>query len=133
MNGTAMLSNMLATASRWANLVPGLLRHDPLFRYAAIAAGLALFFLIVRVAQEFAGPGAISPSGLGRVEQNPTDSEDTRATGITPPVPGSATVPPKPEDAIPPVIAPGRSLEGMEVAPAPRDNFGTLPRGENAK
>ena len=137
MNGATMLSNVLALVARWAGLVPGMLRHDPLFRYAAIAAALALFFLIARVTQDIAGPGAIppaeqdtvSPVTSDRVGKDVASPGDRSATSAEPPVPGSATAP-KPEDASPPILVPGRSLEGIEVEPTAPDSFGTLPQGE---
>lgn len=131
MTGKALLSRMLANVVRMAKLIPGLLRHDPLFRYAGIAAGLALFFLVARVAQEFAGPGAIPPSGTNRTEQNIAPPDGQSTADEEPPAPGSSTAPPAPGDAMSPAIAPGRSLEEVEVEPAPRESFGILPRGEN--
>ena len=63
MRGTAIVSNLGSAIGHWAKLIPGLFRRDPLFRYAAIAAMLALLFLAARVIQEFAGPGAIPATG----------------------------------------------------------------------
>jgi len=126
-----LFASALANVVRIAKLIPGLLRHDPLFRYAAIAAVLAVFFLMARITQEFAGPGAIPPGGTNRAEQNIAHPDDRSAADENPPPPGSSTTPPAPGEATPPAIAPGRSLEGVNVEPAPRDRFGTLPRGEN--
>lgn len=138
MTAGSLLADIKAAAARWAKLVPALLWHDPIFRYATIAAIVALFFLIARLAQDFAGPGAIpSPEqtsqgsdGSEPVEEN-DDALGASASGEQPPVPGSATTP-DPEDA-PVMITPGRSLENIEVEPAPRDSFGTLPKGEPQK
>jgi hypothetical protein len=131
MRSTAIVSNLWSAIGHRARLIPGLFRHDPLFRYAAIAAMLALFFLAARAIQEFAGPGAIPATELRLVEQPAAEYDG--ATATEPPDPGSAAAPPKPEHAVPPVIAPGRSLNGIEVAPAPRDSFGRLPSGENSE
>ncbi|RWH77991.1 hypothetical protein [Mesorhizobium sp.] len=40
---------------RWAKKVPAMFRHDPLFRYATIAAVLALIFLAVSMVQHVGG------------------------------------------------------------------------------
>ena len=128
MGGGPLISIVTSGASRWARLVPGLLRHDPLFRYAAIAAALALVFLAARLAQDFAGPGEIPPAGSDRIGDNVVKPADRLPTGEEPPRPGSATTPPETDDTTPSAIAPGRSLEGIEVEPASRDRFGTLPR-----
>ena len=49
-------------------LAPALLRRDPIFRYAAIGAFLALLLLIGRAAQDWAGPGAIPATPPSAVE-----------------------------------------------------------------
>ena len=84
-------------------LAPALLRHDPIFRYAAIGAFLALLLLIGRAAQDWAGPGPI------------------------PATPPSAVESPSATPAAP-AISPSRSLEGVTIAPAPADAFGRLPQ-----
>lgn len=133
MRGGPLISIAASGASRWARLVPDLLRHDPLFRYAAIAAALALFFLVARLAQDFAGPGAIPPAGSDRIDDNAVNPDDGSPVVQTPPAPGTAVAPSAPGDATTPMILPGRSLQGVEVEPAPPDRFGTLPQGENAE
>ena len=50
-------------------LAPALLRRDPIFRYAAIGAFLALLLLIGRAAQDWAGPGAIPAAPPSAVER----------------------------------------------------------------
>lgn len=135
MTRETIFSMLRAMLARWTKLVPALFRHDPLFRYATIATVLALIFLIAGLARDFLGPGTIPPADLD-AENKPAASEGVRSDGANagsrsattePPVPGPATAPPAPEDASPPMIAPGRSLEGLDMAPAPRDSFGTLP------
>ncbi len=96
-------------------LAPALLRHDPIFRYAAIGALMVLLILIGRAAQDWAGPGAIPATP-------PSAIELPSATG--PVAPGL----PQPAPAAAPAIAPSRSLEGVTIAPAPADAFGRLPR-----
>ena len=96
-------------------LAPALLRRDPIFRYAAIGALMVLLLLMGRAAQDWAGPGAIPATP-------PPAVEPLSATG-----PASPSLPqPAPEAA--PAIAPGRSLEGVTIAPAPADAFGRLPQ-----
>ena len=96
-------------------LAPALLRHDPIFRYAAIGALMALTFHLGRAAQDRAGPGPIPATP-------PSATESPSATG--PVAPGL----PQPAPATAPAIAPGRSLDGVTIAPAPADAFGRLPR-----
>ena len=96
-------------------LAPALLRHDPIFRYAAIGALMALLLLVGRAAQDWAGPGAIPATPPSAVER-------PSATGPASPSP----VQPAPAGA--PAIAPGRSLDGVTIAPVPADEFGRLPR-----
>jgi hypothetical protein len=91
-------------------LTPTLLRRDPIFRYAAIGALLALLLLIGRAAQDWAGPGAIPA-------MPPSAIESPSAPSLARPAPEVA-----------PAIAPGRSLEGVTIAPAPADAFGKLPQ-----
>ncbi len=97
-------------------LAPALLRRDPIFRYAAIGALMALIFLVGRAAQDWAGPGAIPAT------PTPSAIELPSATG--PAAPGL----PQPAPEAAPAIAPGRSLEGVTIAPAPADAFGRLPQ-----
>ena len=95
-------------------LAPALLRHDPIFRYAAIGAFLALLLLIGRAAQDWAGPGPIPATPPSAVE----------SPSATPAAPGL----PQPAPATAPAISPSRSLEGVTIAPAPADAFGRLPQ-----
>jgi len=97
-------------------LAPALMRRDPIFRYAAIGALMALVFLVGRLAQDWAGPGPIPAT--------PTPSPIERPSETGPAAPGL----PQPAPATAPAIAPGRSLEGVTIAPAPADAFGKLPQ-----
>lgn len=102
-------------------LVPALAILDPLFRYAAIAAILAVLFLIGQFAQDLAGPPVLAPTPMGAAAVNSPRSDAppaTAAEGPTAPIPGKI-----------PTIAPGRPLGGITVAPAPGDTFGKLPKG----
>ena len=102
-------------------LVPALVLRDPWFRYAAIAAVLALLFVIGQIAQDWAGPPAPRPTPDGAAAVGPQRPQ-TAPTG-------AAIRPPPPTAADIPAIAPGRSLDGITVDPAPGDAFGKLPRG----
>ena len=96
-------------------LMPALLRHDPIFRYAAIGALMVLILLIGRAAQDWAGPGAIPATASSATDQSSAST----------PAPPDFT---QPAPAAAPAIAPGRSLDGVTIAPPPADDFGRLPR-----
>jgi len=96
-------------------LAPALLRRDPIFRYAAIGALMALIVLVGRLAQDWAGPGPIPATPPSAIER--PSASGPAAPGLSQPVLATA-----------PAIAPGRSLEGVTIAPAPADPFGRLPQ-----
>ena len=96
-------------------LAPALLRHDPIFRYAAIGALMALILLVGRAAQDWAGQGAIPATPPLATDQSSAST----------PAPPDFT---QPAPAAAPAIAPGRSLDGVTIAPPPADDFGRLPR-----
>jgi hypothetical protein len=91
-------------------LAPALLRRDPIFRYAAIGALMAVVVLVGHAAQDWAGPGPIPATPASAIDR-------PSATGLPQPAPATA-----------PAIAPSRSLDGVTIAPAPADAFGKLPR-----
>lgn len=130
-----MLASVRAALLRWARLCPALFRHDPLFRYAVIAAVVALIFLAVGMIQDGGRHDTVSGAGkaTGSASTTPDRSGEHNAPppgGLEtamPPVPGSPGAPSAAENAQPPKIAPGRPLEGVDVTPAPRDDFGTVP------
>ena len=134
--GGSLLVSVRATLLRWANHVPALFRHDPLFRYAAIAAGLALIFLAVSMVQDGRRHDAVT--GAGTAAGIPFTAPDRAGQDKAPPSGGSQTAePPVPEpsgasssseNAQPLKIAPGHPLEDADVAPAPHDSFGTMPK-----
>ena len=102
-------------------IFPALFMRDPLFRYAAIAAIVALLFLIAQFAQDWAGPPAISamPAGnAGGANQPSAASTAGRTQRPVAPVPAEI-----------PTIAPGRPLNAIVVDPPPVDAFGKLPKG----
>ncbi|SEF14913.1 hypothetical protein SAMN05444161_9107 [Rhizobiales bacterium GAS191] len=108
---------LISHLRRALSLVPALIRHDPLFRYAAIGAVLFLLLVIGRLAQDMAGPGPIPLAPDADVVTAPADRPPSAAT------PTSRTTNP----AAVPSIAPGRSLDAVSVGAAPADGFGTLP------
>jgi hypothetical protein len=135
MSGTQLFSSARATLVRWTRLVPGLFRHDPLFRYASIAAVLALILFTVSVGQHVAGPVAVTGAG-GKTgpaakkipESGGRQGSADRADGAEtaePPAPGSPGAPSATKDVTP--ISPGRALDHLQVEPASRDSFGTMP------
>jgi hypothetical protein len=118
MKPKSAFSSMLSAVRHAVSLIPALLRHDPLFRYAAIAAAMALLFLVGRLAQDMAGPGAIPPK---QNESGPPVGE-----------PGNAAAP-SPGDETPLKIVPGRALDGARIEPPPRDSFGTITQGNRTE
>jgi hypothetical protein len=100
--------------------------RDPWFRYAAIAAGLALLFLAGQFAQDWAGPPLVpaAPAGAAILSADPR-LPAAAATGLikNQPAPIPAEIP---------AIAPGRPLNGITVEAAPGDAFGKLPKGTKA-
>ena len=96
-------------------LAPALLCRDPILRYAAIGALMALILLIGRVVQDWTGPGPIPATPPSAVEA--LSATGSASPDLTQPAPATA-----------PAIAPGRSLEGVTIAPAPADAFGRLPQ-----
>jgi hypothetical protein len=134
MNAT-LLASVRATLLRWLELVPALFRRDPLFRYATIAAVLALVFLAVSIGQDVARDRDGQMTGAGKNASAPSTAPDNFEQGnassaagsrtTEPPAPGSTL---KPAHEETPAVAPGRPLQGIKVAPALRDSFGTMPK-----
>ncbi|EHH05539.1 hypothetical protein MEA186_30052 [Mesorhizobium amorphae CCNWGS0123] len=134
MNAT-LLASVRARFSRWLKLVPALFRRDPMFRYATIAAVLALIFLAVSIGQDVAGHHDRPMTGAAKNASTPSTGTDSFELGNAssasgsqtsePPAPGSTSEPAREET---PAVAPGRPLQGIKVAPAPHDSFGTIPK-----
>ena len=118
-----MTKDWKSTLAKFARIIPALFLREPLFRYAAIAACIALLFLVAQVAQNLAGPPAIPAAPSASV-----GGEASKPHASAPP---SAPTAPIPAQA--PAIAPGRPLNGVAVEPAPADTFGTLSKGTNPK
>ncbi|KUM25573.1 hypothetical protein AU467_25700 [Mesorhizobium loti] len=119
--------------ARWLKLVPALFRHDPLFRYASIAAVLALILFAVSIGQHVVGAVAVTGAGkTGPAATVPEGSERRGRADMTggaatarPPAPGSPGAPMATTDTAP--IAPGHTLDHLRVEPASPDKFGTMP------
>ena len=116
-----MTRDWAAATVKVLRLLPALFMRDPLFRYAAIAAVVALTFLFAQFAQDWAGPPAISAMPAGNaVDKSQPSAASTAGQTQRPSVPIPAEVP---------AIAPGRPLNAIVVDPAPVDAFGKLPKG----
>ncbi|MER9950019.1 MULTISPECIES: hypothetical protein [unclassified Mesorhizobium] len=133
MTDETLFSSVRATLLRWLRLVPALFRRDPLFRYAAIAAVLASIFLAVSIGHDVAGQRDDRPTDAGKNASTPPTGRDNFEQGNASSAARSQTEPPAPGSTLEPAhektpaVAPGRPLQGIEVAPAPHDNFGTVP------
>ena len=100
---------------RLATSVPAAWHYDPVFRWAAIGAGVALALFVLRLTAPPARLGLSSVPGSA-VPANPGPTYGAAATGSLPVSPAR------------PKIAPGRSLDGVTITPAPEhDRFGTMP------
>lgn len=112
-------SRLLGVAGRLAAAAPGAFRHDPVLRYAAVGAVVSLLVIVARLTggSDRDGPRQLEPRSSGALGSR---YGETEAPG---PPPAAAPSPP-------PSIAPGRTLDGIRVAPhtaAPADRFGTMP------
>ena len=106
---------------RLLRLIPALVMRDPLFRYGAIAAIVALLFLIAQFAQDLSGPPVDPPAPAGAA------GADAQHSAATPAKRNQGQAVPAPVTV--PTIAPGRPLNGISVEPSDSDTFGKTPRG----
>jgi hypothetical protein len=107
---------------RMAAAAPSAWHYDPVFRWSAIGAGVALALFVLRLADSPA-PNGVSPVPGTSVPTSLGPSYGAAAGSSLAP-PGSITTP-RPAA---PKIAPGRSLDGVTITPGPeRDPFGTVP------
>jgi hypothetical protein len=102
---------------RMAAAAPSAWHYDRVFRWSAIGAGVALAAFVLQLADSPAPHGSSSvPAASVPTSLGPSYGA---AAGSSPAPPVSAVVP---------KIAPGRSLDGVAITPAPeRDPFGTAP------
>jgi len=110
--------SMLVSARTWFRrqlaAVPFAWHYDPVFRWATIGAAIAIAVFLLRLSEPPA-PHSQTPAPASFVLTEPGSAYGTSAAGA-PPAP-----------VMVPKIAPGRSLAGMTVTPAPEDQFGTAP------
>jgi hypothetical protein len=112
------MSTVAATSTwlrRMAAAAPAAWHYDRVFRWSAIGAGIALVLFVLRLAEsptphtQVSAPGSSAPAFPG-------------------PSHGASTAGSPPVSTALPKIAPGRSLDGVTITPAPEhDRFGTLP------
>ena len=117
MVGMSMVATSRAWLRRMTAAAPSAWHYDRVFRWSAIGAGVALAAFVLRLADSpaphgsSAVPAASVPTSLG---------PSYGAAAGSSPAPPVSTVVPK--------IAPGRSLDGVVITPAPeRERFGTAP------
>jgi len=96
--------------------VPTAWHYDRLFRWMVIGAGISLVVFVLRP-HDLATSRPIASAPLSSVPASlgPTHDASAAKTPLTPPSPAL------------PTIAPGRSLDGVTITPAPADRFGTVP------
>jgi len=105
---------------RLADAAPAAWRHDPVFRGAAVAAGVTLALFLLRVA----GPHVPDLDRPDFVNVSPALQEFV-------PRPGAAPTVVQPLSADVPKITPGHPLSDVAVAPTPSaDRFGTFKPGK---
>jgi hypothetical protein len=102
---------------RLAASVPSAWHYDRLFRWMVIGAGVSLAVCVLRP-KDPATPRPTVSAPISSVPASLGPTHDASAAG-TPLGPPMAPALPK--------IAPGRSLDGVIVTPAPTDGFGTVP------
>ena len=101
---------------RLAASVPTAWHYDRLFRWMVIGAGVSLMVFVLRPHNPATSrPTASAPLSSVPAGLRPTHDASAAGTPLTPPSP------------VLPNIAPGRSLDGVTITPAPADGFGTAP------
>jgi len=107
---------------RLADAAPVAWRHDPVFRGAAVAAGVTLALFLLRVA----GPHAPDLDRPDLASTPPALRQFMPPPGAASPAPSAA----QPLSADVPKITPGHPLSDVVVAPTPSaDRFGTFKPG----
>jgi hypothetical protein len=97
--------------------VPTAWHYDRLFRWMLIAAGVSLMMFVLRSHNPATSrPIASAPLSSVPARLRPTYDASAVGTPLALPLPPAL-----------PNIAPGRSLDGVTITPAPADGFGTLP------
>jgi hypothetical protein len=109
------VATLRAKLYRLAASVPSAWHYDRLFRWMVIGAGVSLVIFVFRPPNP-AAPRPMSSAPISSVQASPGQTNGAPPAG-TPLAPPPAL----------PNIAPGRSLDGVTITPAPADGFGTLP------
>jgi hypothetical protein len=115
----------LATTRTWlrrmAAAAPAAWHYDRVFRWSAIGAGVALLLFVLRLAETPSQHTQVSVPGLSAPAiPGPSYGATSAGSRLAPPVSPAL-----------PKIAPGRSLDGVTIIPAPKDGFGTLPSADH--
>jgi hypothetical protein len=97
--------------------VPSAWHYDRLFRWMVIGAGVSLGVFVFRPHN----PATSRPMSSATISSVPASLGSTYGA----PAAGTPLAPPL-HPALP-NIAPGRSLDGVTITPAPVDSFGTAP------
>ena len=102
--------------SRLTASVPTAWHYDRLFRWMVIGAGISLTVFVLRPHNPATSrPTASAPLSSVPASLGPTHDASVARTPLAPLPPAL------------PNIAPGRSLDGVTITPAPADGFGTAP------
>ena len=97
--------------------VPTAWHYDRLFRWMVIGAGASLTVFVLRPHNPATSrPIASAPLSSVPASLRPTYDASAVGTPLALPLPPAL-----------PNIAPGRSLDGVTITPAPADGFGTAP------
>ena len=127
MTAAIVQAALLRLFERMAEAAPVAWRHDPLFRAAAIGAGVTFALLMLRVVGPHDRRIDITPAVMRSLqERHIVAGPDTRtpAPAVTPSTPSAPTVVPS--------ITPSRPLNDATVLPTPStDHFGTFTPGKH--
>jgi len=104
------IANARARFRRLLTAVPFAWHYDPIFRWTAIGAGIALAAFLVRLADP---------------PWQPTQASAPASVPASGPAYGNLAAGAPAAPVVVPKIAPGRSLNGVTLTPAPEDQFGT--------
>ena len=111
------VATLRAWLYRLAASVPSAWHYDRLFRWMVIGAGVSFVVFVFRPPNPAAPrPMSSAPISSVPVRLGPTYGAPAAGTPLAPPL----------HPALP-NIAPGRSLDGVTIAPAPVDSFGAAP------
>ena len=111
------VATLRAWLYRLAASVPAAWHYDRLVRWMVIGAGVSFEVFVLRPHNPATSrPIASAPLSSVPASLGPTYGASAAGTPLVSPLPPAL-----------PNIAPGRSLDGVTITPAPADGFGTLP------